>query len=50
LGKHLGNTRGKYEDAAKRLERFGEKLLTVEDSAAAPSLEVDATPAQRPLL
>jgi DNA anti-recombination protein RmuC len=52
LGKHLGNTRGKYEDAAKRLERFGEKLLSVEDSAgAAPTIEVDASPpAQRPLL
>lgn len=52
LGKHLGNTRGKYEDAAKRLERFGEKLQSVEESAAAPtSIEVDATtPAQRPLL
>jgi DNA recombination protein RmuC len=52
LGKHLGNTRGKYEDAAKRLERFGEKLLSVEDSAASPTtLEVDATTsAQRPLL
>ncbi|HET8760334.1 MAG TPA: DNA recombination protein RmuC [Nitrospiria bacterium] len=52
LGKHLGNTRGKYEDASKRLERFGEKLLSVEESAAAPtSIEVDAaSPAQRPLL
>jgi DNA recombination protein RmuC len=52
LGKHLGNTRGKYEDASKRLERFGEKLQSVEESAGAPtSVEVDATaPAQRPLL
>lgn len=52
LGKHLGNTRGKYEDAAKRLDRFGEKLLSVEESAgAAPSvLEVEVAPAQRPLL
>jgi DNA recombination protein RmuC len=51
LGKHLGNTRGKYEDAAKRLDRFGEKLLSVEESAAPPtSVEVDATTAQQPLL
>jgi DNA recombination protein RmuC len=52
LGKHLGNTRGKYEDAAKRLDRFGEKLLSVEESAgAAPStLEVEVAPAQPPLL
>jgi DNA recombination protein RmuC len=59
LGKHLGNTRGKYEDAAKRLERFGEKLASVDDSSAGPpietasapqSIEVDATSAQRTLL
>ncbi len=59
LGKHLGNTRGKYEDAAKRLERFGEKLASVDESAArAPietaadsqSIEVDATSPQRTLL
>jgi DNA recombination protein RmuC len=59
LGKHLGNTRGKYEDAAKRLERFGEKLSSVENSGAAvsldaapapPSVEVEATAAQRTLL
>lgn len=59
LGKHLSNTRGKYEDAAKRLERFGEKLLGVEESAAqaqvapppvAPSVEVDATKTPRRLL
>jgi DNA recombination protein RmuC len=46
LGKHLGNTRGKYEDAAKRLDRFGEKLLSVEEMAGAPI----EPPAQRPLL
>jgi DNA recombination protein RmuC len=59
LGKHLGNTRGKYEDAAKRLERFGEKLVSVEDSTAPasiepastpPSVEVDVTATQRSLL
>lgn len=51
LGKHLGNTRGKYEDAAKRLDRFGEKLLSVEESVAPPTaVEVDATTAQQPLL
>ncbi len=59
LGKHLGNTRGKYEDAAKRLDRFGEKLASVEDSAAhtsvetqpdSPSVEVDDTSVQRTLL
>jgi DNA recombination protein RmuC len=46
LGKHLGNTRGKYEDAAKRLDRFGEKLLSIEEMAGTPI----EPPAQRPLL
>lgn len=59
LGKHLGNTRGKYEDAAKRLDRFGEKLASVEETVA-PSLDgtpgsgerdgAVTSPEQRPLL
>jgi DNA recombination protein RmuC len=44
LGKHLGNTRGKYEDAARRLERFGEKLLSVDESVAVP-IEARQAPA-----
>jgi DNA recombination protein RmuC len=59
LGKHLGNTRGKYEDAAKRLDRFGEKLASVDETGAhapietsptPPSVEVEATTDQRTLL
>ena len=59
LGKHLGNTRGKYEDAAKRLDRFGEKLASVEESAAhppvetasaSPEIEAEETSVQRTLL
>jgi DNA recombination protein RmuC len=56
LGKHLGNTRGKYEDAAKRLDRFGEKLSSVEDTTGiagedpVAEVEVDASPPQRALL
>ncbi|MEO5656192.1 MAG: DNA recombination protein RmuC, partial [Nitrospiria bacterium] len=56
LGKHLGNTRGKYEDAAKRLDRFGEKLASVEETVA-PALDgtlekegAVTSPEQRPLL
>lgn len=30
LGKHLSNTRGKYEDATKRLDRLGDRLLTID--------------------
>lgn len=30
LGKHLSNTRGKYEEATKRLDRFGDRLLTID--------------------
>jgi DNA recombination protein RmuC len=46
LGKHLGNTRGKYEDAAKRLDRFGEKLASIEETVGVPI----EPPAQQPLL
>ncbi|HLG21863.1 MAG TPA: DNA recombination protein RmuC, partial [Candidatus Manganitrophaceae bacterium] len=30
IGKHLSNTRGKYEEASKKLDRFGDRLLTVD--------------------
>ncbi len=32
LGKHLSNTRGKYEDATKKLDRLGDRLLTIDEA------------------
>ncbi|MCK4846958.1 MAG: DNA recombination protein RmuC [Deltaproteobacteria bacterium] len=29
IGKHLGNARGKYEEASKKMDRFGEKLSSI---------------------
>jgi DNA recombination protein RmuC len=45
LGKHLGNARTKYEDGARSLDRFRDKLdravdLADDDQPATPSLEV----------
>ena len=31
LGKHLSNTRGKYEEATKKLDRLGDRLLTIDE-------------------
>ncbi|MFQ5779909.1 MAG: DNA recombination protein RmuC [Nitrospiria bacterium] len=31
IGRHLSNTRGKYEEAAKKLDRLGDRLLTVDE-------------------
>lgn len=33
LGKHLSNTRGKYEEATKRLDRLGDRLLTIDQES-----------------
>lgn len=41
LGKHLSNTRGKYEEATKKLDRLGDRLLTVDQEAANPKVIVD---------
>ncbi len=32
LGSHLSNAKGKYDDSQKRLERFSEKLASIEDT------------------
>ena len=32
LGSHLSNAKGKYDDSSKRLERFSDKLINIEDS------------------
>lgn len=45
LGRHLGNARSKYEDGARSLDRFRDKLdravdLADDDELATPSLEV----------
>ncbi|HEX8929513.1 MAG TPA: hypothetical protein VGA45_11400, partial [Actinomycetota bacterium] len=33
VGKHLGNARTRWEEAARRLDRFGDKLTEVSDHA-----------------
>jgi DNA recombination protein RmuC len=52
LGRHIGNTRTKYEEVEKRLGRFQDKLVAVEEEAApAAVLPVAAgvKPAERDL-
>lgn len=31
IGRHLSNTKGKYEEASKKLDRLGDRLLTVDE-------------------
>lgn len=38
VGKHLGNSRSSYDDALKHLEKFSDKLETLESPAAKESL------------
>jgi DNA anti-recombination protein RmuC len=40
LGKHLNNIRGRYEEASKRLDRFGEKLSWSFSALSAPGGEL----------
>lgn len=55
LGKHLSNSRTKYDDAERRLDRFGDKLLLAggegNETLAAPSSEssLPAVAAEFPL-
>lgn len=42
LGKHLTNTKTKYDDAEKRLNRFDEKLTSTAESKPEPELEKSA--------
>jgi DNA recombination protein RmuC len=53
VGKHLGNARTRWEDAARRLDRLGDRLAEVSDSAGRtasrpgalePELELRPTP------
>jgi DNA recombination protein RmuC len=52
LGKHLNNIRNRYDEASKRLDRFGEKLsrssagLTSPAEELAPQIEPDESTAQ----
>lgn len=39
LGKHLSNSRTKFEDAERRLDRFGDKLALTGGADEAPSVE-----------
>jgi len=43
VGKHLNNTRQKYEDADRRLNRFEDKLLTTGGSEAATPTPIEET-------
>jgi DNA anti-recombination protein RmuC len=47
LGKHLTNSRGKYEEAERRLERFEDKLLSAGDRQ--PELAVTTPPIETQL-
>jgi len=40
LGKHLNNTRSRYDEASKRLDRFGEKLSRSSTTLSAPGGEL----------
>ena len=41
IGKHLSNTRGKYEEATKKLDRLGDRLITIDhESAAEPKVKL----------
>ncbi|MCI0527088.1 MAG: DNA recombination protein RmuC [Nitrospira sp.] len=40
LGKHLNNIRGRYDEASKRLDRFGEKLTRSSTTLSAPGGEL----------
>jgi len=44
LGKHLNNTKTKYEDAEKRLNRFGDRLLDTSDPSLLNVKEPVPTP------
>jgi DNA recombination protein RmuC len=37
LGGHLKNASTKYDDSQKRLERFSDKLLNIQDSKQIPT-------------
>jgi DNA recombination protein RmuC len=39
VGKHLTNTKTKYDDADKRLEKFGDRLQTLTATETGPLLE-----------
>ena len=44
IGKHLANTRGKYEEAEKRLDRFQDKIVSLSDGHASEALDGQAAP------
>ncbi|HEX2050699.1 MAG TPA: DNA recombination protein RmuC [Actinomycetota bacterium] len=49
LGRHLGNARAKYEEGARRLDRFRDKLEGAVDLAAAPEGAAVPPPEPPPL-
>jgi DNA recombination protein RmuC len=50
LGKHLNNIRSRYEEASKRLDRFGEKLSRSSTALSAPGELSPATDESAPVL
>ncbi len=36
IGRHLSNTKGKYDEASKKLDRLGDRLLSVDEECAEP--------------
>ncbi len=48
LGSHLKDARGRYEDSAKRLERFGDRLLGLEQDPGHDQLPGGSGPASDP--
>jgi DNA recombination protein RmuC len=39
VGKHLTNTKSKYDDADKRLEKFGDRLQSLTDAGSGPAID-----------
>lgn len=50
LGKHLTNVKTKYDDADKRLMKFGDRLQTLSVAGSTPHLLTEAAPAEKPPL
>ncbi|MBI3805265.1 MAG: DNA recombination protein RmuC [Nitrospirae bacterium] len=50
IGKHLSNTRGRYEEASKKLDRFGDRLITIDHEAAEPKVALPKEELARPAL
>ena len=50
LGRHLGNARGKYEEGARRLDRFRDKLDAMVEASEEEEVGPEPDPLNRPPL